>query len=493
MNILDLTIKELHAKLLAKEISAKELADFYLSRIEKFEPELKAFIKTTPDIALESAKSVDKKISTDKTINPLAGIPASIKDVIVTKDVESTGGSQILKGYVPPYNATVIENLIDQDYVLMGKTNCDEFAMGSSTENSGYFVSKNPWDKSRVPGGSSGGSAVAVAAGLSHYSLGTDTGGSVRQPASLCGVVGLKPTYGRVSRYGLMAMASSLDQLSMFGRRVDDVEEILKAVEGEDIKDGTSSQRPSKFKALDLAGNLKGIKIGVPKEYFAEGLDKEVEQVVRQAIDKLGELGVEIKEISLPNFEYALATYYIIMPAEVSSNMARYDGIRYGNSAVDGKAKFEDMADLYKENRSQFLGDEVKRRIMLGTYVLSAGYYDEFYGKAQKVRQLIKQDFAKAFADVDVIAGPVTPTPAFKLGEKTDNPLSMYLEDIYTVPANLAGVPGMSVPAGFVEKENKKLPVGLHLIGNWWEDYKLFEIARQLESALNINNIKPQL
>jgi len=493
MEILDLTIKELHEKLMSKEISAKELADFYLSRIERHDPELKAFLKTTPELAMETADNVDKKIASEKTVNTLAGIPASIKDVIVTKGVESTGGSKILEGYVPPYNATVIEKLIDNDYVLTGKNNCDEFAMGGSNENSAYGPSMNPWDISRVPGGSSGGSAVAVAAGMSHYSLGTDTGGSVRQPASFCGIVGLKPTYGRVSRYGLMAMASSLDQCGIFGRRVDDVEEILKAVEGEDIKDGTSSQRPSKYKALDLAGNLKGMKIGVPKEYFAEGLDKDVEEVVKKSIDQLAGLGAEVKEISLPNFEYALATYYIIMPAEVSSNMARYDGIRYGNSAVDGKAKFEDMAELYKENRSQFLGDEVKRRIMLGTYVLSAGYYDEFYGKAQKVRQLIKQDFAKALADVDVIAGPVATNPAFKLGEKMDNPLSMYLEDIYTVPANLAGVPAMSVPAGFVQKDNKKLPVGLHLIGNWWEDYKLFEIAKQLEESINIYKEKPQI
>ena len=500
MDILDSTIKELHQQLVDKKISAKELADFYLSSIKDHDGEIKSYLKVTGEEAKAMAKKVDDKIKHGEAIEPLAAVPAGIKDVIVTKDVVSTGGSKILENYVPPYDATVIKKLKESDYVLLGKNNCDEFAQGSSTENSGFFATKNPWDLSRVPGGSSGGSAASVAAGLAHFSLGTDTGGSVRQPAALCSVVGLKPTYGRVSRYGLMAMASSLDQCGILARRVDDVEQVLRVIEGEDPLDATSATRPSKYKAFDLAGSLQGIKVGVPKEYFTKGLDKSVEKIIKDSIKKLEELGAEIREVSLPNFEYALATYYIIMPAEVSSNMARYDGIRYGKSEIrNPKSEIKDLEELYKANRSKYLGDEVKRRIMLGTYVLSAGYYDEYYGKAQKVRQLIRQDFAKVLEEVDVIAGPVTPTPAFKLGEKTDDPLAMYLSDIYTVPANLAGLPAISVPAGFASPEPSrgaasnsiKLPVGLHLIGNWWEDYKLFEVARLFEEATEVYKQKP--
>lgn len=519
MDILNLTIKELHEKLVNKEISATELADFYLSRIKDYDGEIKSYLNVTGDMARETAKKIDESPPSPEATegrqdaSALAGIPGSIKDVIVTKGVTSTGGSKILENYIPPYDATVIKKLKESGYILLGKNNCDEFAQGSSTENSGYGLTKNPWDLSHVPGGSSGGSAAAVAAGLAHFSLGTDTGGSVRQPAALCGVVGLKPTYGRVSRYGLMAMASSLDQCGILARRVDDVEQVLRVIECEDSLDATSSTRPSKFKAFDLAGSLQGIKVGVPKEYFTKGLDKQVEQIIKKSIDQLAELGAEIREVSLPNFEYALATYYIIMPAEVSSNMARYDSIRYGVSkAQSSKSKDQNLEDLYRLNRSEFLGDEVKRRIMLGTYVLSAGYYDEYYGKAQKVRRLIRNDFAKVFEEVDVIAGPVTPTPAFKLGEKTDDPLAMYLEDIYTVPVNLAGLPAISVPAGFktqkrsrkelaefrgrektLTKPNTILPVGLHLIGNWWEDYKLFEVARLFEAATQVYKVKCEI
>jgi aspartyl-tRNA(Asn)/glutamyl-tRNA(Gln) amidotransferase subunit A len=524
MEILDLTIKELHEELVAKKISARELADFYLSRMKDYDGDIKSYLKVTEEEAKEMSDKADDTLRQAQGDSMLTGIPGSIKDVIVTKDVISTGGSRILENYIPPYDATVVKKLKEQDYVLLGKNNCDEFAQGSSNENSGFGPTKNPWDLSRVPGGSSGGSAASVAAGLAHFALGTDTGGSVRQPAALCSVVGLKPTYGRVSRYGLMAMASSLDQCGVFARRVDDVEQVLRVIEGEDALDATSSTRPSKFKAFDLAGSLKGIKVGVPKEYFTKGLDETVEKIVKDSISKLEELGAQIKEVSLPNFEYALATYYIIMPAEVSSNMARYEGIRYGKSVatlrqaqgdkedVMVSLSNHDLEDLYKANRSKFLGDEVKRRIMLGTYVLSAGYYDEYYGKAQKVRQLIRQDFAKAFADVDVIAGPATPTPAFKLGEKTADPLAMYLSDIYTVPANLAGLPAISVPAGFITQRRSSkelaefrgrektltqpdttLPVGLHLIGNWWEDYKLFEVARLFEAATEIYKEKPSL
>lgn len=491
MDILNLTIKELHEKLVAKEISAQELTQFYADRIDQYESSLNAFNAVNKDSALALAREADECLAQGES-TPLTGIPGSIKDVIVTKDIPSTGSSKILENYMPVYDATVVEKLKEQHAVVLGKNNCDEFAMGSSTENSAHGVSKNPWDTSRVPGGSSGGSAVAVAAGMSHFSLGTDTGGSVRQPASLCGVVGLKPTYGRVSRYGLMAMASSLDQCGIFARRVDDVEQVLRVIEGKDEKDSTSHEQPSKFKALNLAGSLKGLSVGVPNEFFAEGLDPQVKLITKQSIDILEKLGAEIKEISLPNFEAALATYYIIMPAEVSSNMARYDGIRYGASVV-GEKQVEDLEELYKANRSTFLGEEVKRRIMLGTYVLSAGYYDQYYSKGQKVRQLIKQDFAKAFEKVDVIAGPVAPSPAFKLGDKTSDPLTMYLEDIYTVPVNLAGLPGISVPAGFAEEAGKKLPVGLHLIGKWWEDYTLFEVGKLFEQEVGLYTQHPQL
>ncbi len=467
-----MTIKELR-----EENLGEKAVDFCVNQIERHDKKLNSFLTV-----------VEKPTVSSKGL--LSGVPIAIKDVIVTKGVRSTGGSKILENYIPPYNATVVNKLDDEGYTLIGKTNCDEFAQGSSNENSAYGPVKNPWDTSRVAGGSSGGSAAAVAANMCHAALGTDTGGSIRLPASFCGVVGIKPTYGRVSRSGAMAMASSLDQIGVFARRVDDVREVLSVIEGEDELDATSNSKETfRQDRGDKLKNMSGIKVGVPKEYFAEGLDLEVEKLIRDGISKMEEMGAEIKEISLPNSKYALATYYIIMTAEVSSNMGRYDGIRYGVSEIqNSKFNIRHLEDVYKTNRSEFLGEEVKRRIMIGTYVLSAGYYDQYYARAQKVRRLIKQDFEKAFEEVDIIAGPVAPTPAFKLGEKTSDPLTMYLSDIYTVPVNLAGLPALSVPAGLT---GDRLPVGMHLIGKWWEDYGILDIAERFETATEYYKNKP--
>jgi len=473
------TIRDLSEGIKNKKISSVELVNFYLDRIRKYDVEFNSYLTVNEDCMKGSDTS---KQSQNKSL--LFGIPAGIKDVIATKDIRLTGGSKILENYISPYDATVVGKLNEVGYVLLGKHNCDEFAQGSSNENSGYGPVKNPWDKSRVPGGTSGGSATAVAAGFCHYALGTDTGGSIRQPASYCGVVGLKPTYGRVSRYGLMSMTSSFDQCGVLSRRVEDAKEVLRVIEGEDTLDATSAQAPEMEDKLET---LKGVRVGVPKEYFTDGLNEGVKKIIESAIGKFEELGASIVEVSLPNFQYALATYYITMFAEISSNMARYDGVRYGISQVDNKG-LGDLEDLYRANRA-LLGEEVKRRIMLGTYVLSSGYYDAYYGKAQQVRDLIIGDFRKVFDNVDVLAGPVAPTPAFGIGEHLSDPLAMYLEDVYTVPVNLAGLPALSVPAGFVSG----LPVGLHLIGKWWEDDKLLEIARMYEIATEYYKQRPKL
>ncbi len=481
MNILNLTIKELHKKYVAKELTPQEVTNFYLKRMEEHK-ELNAFITETPELAIQQAKG---KLISD---SPLSGVPASIKDVIVTKGVKSTGGSKILKNYIPPYNATLVNKLENAGMVLLGKNNCDEFAQGGSNENSAFGPVKNPWDTSRVSGGSSGGSATAVSAGLVHYAIGTDTGGSVRQPASYCGIVGFKPTYGRVSRYGMMAMGSSLDQAGVLARHVADAKEVFSVIEGEDIKDATSKS-VSNITAKQ-GTNMSSIRVGVPREYFGDGLDNKVKSRIEESINVLKNLGATIIDISLPHFKDALSAYYIIMPAEVSSNMGRYDGIRYGVSQGVGVQKPEaSLEELYKANRSEGLGSEVKRRIMLGTYVLSAGYYEAYYARAQKVRQLIKQDFENAFKEVDVIVGPTAPTPAFEIGSKSNDPLSLYLEDIYTVPVNMAGLPAISVPAGFVDK----LPVGLHIIGKWDEDYKLLDIAEAFEKETGFYKEQPNL
>lgn len=445
-NITFLTLTETLEALKRKDFSEEELNKAYLERIKTLNPKLNSFLKINEDIS---------------------GIPAGIKDIIITKGITTTAGSKILSNFIPSYDATVIERLNSEGVGVIGKTNMDEFAMGSSGENSAYRITKNPWDLTKVPGGSSSGSAVAVAADLCTFSLGTDTGGSIRQPASLCGVVGLKPSYGRVSRYGAIAMASSLDQIGPFGKTVGDVRKVLEWISGPDGYDSNCINSGFKAKNLEFR---KGIKIGIPKEYFGEGLDKEVESIIKKAIEKLEELGAEIVEISLPHTEYGVAVYYIVMSSEVSSNLAKFDGIRFGGT------------------RDKF-GAEPKRRIMLGTYALSSGYYDDYFAKAAKVRTLIKKDFTNAFEKCDVIVGPVSPTVAWNLGEKVDDPLKMYLSDAYTIPASLAGIPGLSIPCGF----SKGLPVGLQILGKYMDEETILDVGEVYEQVTNWHKEKPKL
>ena len=463
------------------------MTEDYFAKIEKKDPEIKAYISLNKEFALDKARSVDKKIKAGKEIDLLAGIPCSIKDVICTENIKTTAGSRVLENFISPYDATAIKKIKEDDAVILGKNNCDEFAMGASTENSGYQVTKNPHDTSRVPGGSSGGSAASVAADMCVYSLGSDTGGSIRQPASFCGVVGLKPTYGRVSRYGLIAMASSFDQIGPIAKNVEDAAIVLSRISGKDRFDSTTVETVPKNYEDGLGKNIKGLRIGVPKEYFSgEGLDKDVREKIEDGIKKFEKLGAKIQEISLPSADFALATYYIIMPCEVSSNLARFDGIRFGQSVgAESEKTGEDLnlLDIYLKSRARYLGKEVKRRIMLGTYALSAGYYDKYYAKAQKARALIRKEFAEAFDKVDVIAGPTSPTAAFKIGEKTARPLEMYLADIYTVTANIAGIPAISFPCGSVKMESKELPVGLQLMGKWFGEETLLNAAHVFENS----------
>jgi aspartyl-tRNA(Asn)/glutamyl-tRNA(Gln) amidotransferase subunit A len=422
---------------------------------------------------MAKAKEVDEKIHKQEPISPLAGIPAAIKDVLSTDGVETTCGSKILAGYVPPYSATVVDRLKANDMVMIGKANCDEFAMGSSTENSGYYPTCNPWNLRTVPGGSSGGSAASVAAGQAIYSLGTDTGGSVRQPASFCGVVGMKPTYGRVSRYGLIALASSLDQIGPFTKDVTDCALVMNAICGHDPLDSTSARVDTPDYTKSLVNDVKGLRIGVPKEYFAEGMEPEVRDAIEKSIRQMESLGAHVEEMSLPHSSYALATYYLIQPSECSSNLAKYDGARFGYRTPGA----EDILTMYRKTRSEGFGKEVKRRIMLGTYALSSGYYDAYYLKAQKVRTLIRQDFEKAFAEYDVLLAPTSPTVAFEFGAKTDNPLQMYLSDICTIPINLAGIPGLSIPCGF----SNGLPIGLQILGKPFSEDIMLRVAYTFE------------
>jgi len=455
MELFKYTAHQLHEKLISKEVSAVELTKAVLARVDAVEKDVKSYITQTRDRALTQAEAVDAKIKQGQTINMLAGIPGALKDNICTQGTKTTCGSQILAEFVPPYNATVVEKLISADTVIIGKANMDEFAMGGSTENSGFFTTHNPWDLTTVPGGSSGGSAAAVAAGQAIWALGSDTGGSIRQPAAYCGLVGMKPTYGRVSRYGLVAYASSLDQIGPITRDVTDCAHVLNIICGHDAKDSTSINTIVPDYTQALINNVKGLKIGLPREYFVSGMDPEVERAINKAIEQLVALGAEYKEISMPHTEYALSAYYMLAPAEASSNLARYDGVSFGRR-VEGT----DIIDMYKKTRSAYLGAEVKRRIMLGTYALSAGYHDEYYLKALKVRTLVKQDFDKAFANVDVIITPTAPTTAFKIGEKANDPLAMYLQDVCTIPVNLAGVPAVSIPCGFAAG----MPIGLQII-----------------------------
>ncbi len=473
-----LTISQANEGLKSKQFSATELTEAFLAQIEKREKDIHAYLTVTEDLALAQAEKIDEKISAGEEIGELAGIPCAIKDIILLEGVKCTAGSKILENYTAPYDATVIQKLKKAGAVFLGKTNMDEFAMGSSTENSAFGPTRNPRDLQRVPGGSSGGSAAAVAAEECIFSLGSDTGGSIRQPASFCGVVGLKPTYGAVSRFGLMAMASSLDQIGPFARNVKDCKIIFDAIKGRDPKDSTSAVLSQE---VEWKLDIKDLKIGLPKEYFAKGIDPEVEKLIRRAIKKLADGGAQIKEISLPNSEYALACYYIIMPSEVSANLARYDGIKYGASATtNDQLPTTNLLDVYLKTRGHYFGAEPRRRIMLGTYTLSAGYYDAYYLKAQKVRTKILQDFQKVFEQVDVILTPTSPTPAFKIGEKVDDPIKMYLSDIYTVPINLAGLPALSMPCGNIGQ----LPVGLQIIGKHFSEDLIFKVAQVFEKLL---------
>ena len=465
-----LTLKNFHENLKTKKVSSIELTEEILSRIRKFESKIDAFITIDSDLALDQARKADRLISENQEISTLHGIPMSIKDIIVTEDIKTTCASKVLEDFKPPYNATIVNKLLDKRVVVVGKTNMDEFGMGSSTENSAFKVTKNPWNLNKVPGGSSGGSAAAVSAGLSTYSLGSDTGGSIRQPASFCGVVGMKPTYGRVSRYGLIAMASSLDQIGSITRTVEDAAVILRNISGYDPKDSNCVNRKVPDFTQSLTKEIKGLKVGIIKESFSEGVDTKIKEKVEDAIKGLENLGAHVQEISLKNSNNGVAVYYLIMPSEVSSNMARYDGVRYGY----GREKF---------------GDEVKRRIMLGTYALSSGYFDAYYLKAAKVRTLIINEFKEAFRKVDVIVGPTTPTTAFNIGEKTKDPLEMYLSDVFTVVQNLAGLPAISIPCGFVDG----MPVGLQITGDHWQEEKILNVAHVYEQSTNWHKEKPKL
>lgn len=481
-------IRDLHNKLVAGEITAAGLAERYFHAIEAKDPEIGAYLTLLKEDALKEAALVDERLKRGETIDLLAGIPGAIKDNICMTGIRTTAGSKILDNYIAPYDATVIGKLRGVSAVLLGKTNMDEFAMGSSTESSAYQKTKNPADTERVPGGSSGGSAAAVAAGEAVWALGSDTGGSIRQPASFCGVVGLKPTYGRVSRYGLLAMASSLDQIGPFGTSVEDVAIVFSRIAGADSFDATTApaDNAKPFEEY-LTGDIAGLRIGVPKEYFSESLDSRVRKTAEAALERFKSLGATVKEIALPHSSYALPVYYILMPSEVSSNLARFDGIRYGLSVrqpADQKDSSEatgTLLETYLDTRRHGFGAEVKRRIMLGTYTLSAGYYDAYYRKAQKVRALIRKDFEEAFKDVDLIFSPTTPEAAFRFGEKTDDPLKMYLSDIYTVTANLAGVPAISFPIGTIEEDGKKLPLGGQLMGKWFDEETLLRAADAFE------------
>lgn len=474
-----LTLKSASEQLKAGEMSSVEIVDDCLERIDKRDKDINAYLTVLSDDAKKAAKDADERRKSGRVASEIDGLPIAVKDVICTKGIKTTAASKILENFVPPYDATVVKKLKDAGAIIIGKTNLDEFAMGSSTENSAFKTTKNPWDKKRVPGGSSGGSAAAVASDMCIAALGSDTGGSIRQPASLCGVVGLKPTYGTVSRYGLMAMASSLDQIGVFAKTVGDAEILYNIIAGYDPMDSTSVKSEIRNACLAKGGakfetNSK-FKLGIPREYFGEGLDAGVKKIIEDSIEKLKKEGNEIIEISLPNAEYALEVYYIIMFVEVSSNLARYDGIKYGHSTKEAK----DLIEVYFKSRAEAFGDEAKRRIILGNYASSAGYIDQYYAKAQKVRTLVKKDFDDAFKKVDLILGPVSPTTAFKIGEKTDDPLTMYLSDIYTISINLAGVPAMSVPAGLSDG----LPVGLQIIGPAFSENNIFTLGKLYERS----------
>src|SRR6266436_4507111 len=480
-----LTAHELGARYRSGEATPTQAATEYLARIEALDPEVRAFLTVTREDALRRAAEADARFRAGTPRGPLDGVPVAVKDVLCTREIRTTCGSKILERFVPPYDATAVARLLEAGAVLLGKLNMDEFAMGSSTENSAFFPTRNPWDLTRVPGGSSGASAAAVAASLAAAALGTDTGGSIRQPAAFCGDVGLKPTYGRVSRYGLVAFASSLDQIGPLTKDVEDAALVLRAIAGHDPLDSTSVDVPVPDYRAELDRGVEGLRIGIPAEYFIEGLDPEVEAAVRAAIQVLEKLGARSEPVSLPHTEYGLAAYYLIAPAEASSNLARYDGVKYGLRAPRAR----DLIEMYSKTRAAGFGAEVKRRVMLGTYALSAGYYDAYYGRAQRVRTLVGRDFQRAFELVDVIVAPTTPSVAFKFGEKED-PLQMYLNDLFTIPGNLSGLPGVSVPAGFTMAG---LPIGLQLVARAFDEATLLRVAHAYERAAGWHTRRPVL
>ena len=486
MDLIERTATEHLDAMRRGELTSEALTTAYINAIVQREPKVKAFLHVDDASALEQARAIDAKRRRGERLGKLAGVPVAVKDVLCTRGQPTTCGSKILENFVPPYDAHVITRLKDADAVIIGKTNMDEFAMGSSTENSAFQVTRNPWNPSLIPGGSSGGAAAAVAACETPLSLGTDTGGSIRQPASLCSVAGMKPSYGRVSRFGLVAFASSLDQIGPFGHDVRDVALLLEVIAGHDRRDSTSVDKPVPSYTETLEQPVKPLTIGYPKEYFSAGLEPEIEKAIRAAIDVYRSLGATVKEISLPRSPYAIAVYYIVATAEASSNLARYDGVHYGYRTKN----FDNMIHMYSRSRGEGFGMEVKRRIMLGTYALSSGYYDAYYVKALKVRRLIKEDFDNAFASCDAIVGPVTPTPAFKIGEKTSDPLAMYLSDIYTISANLAGIAGISIPCGFT---STGLPIGLQIMAAPFEEEKMLRIARMYEKATDWHKRRPKL
>ncbi|MQC25849.1 MAG: Asp-tRNA(Asn)/Glu-tRNA(Gln) amidotransferase subunit GatA [Chloroflexi bacterium] len=467
------------------DFSSRELTAAFLQRIEQLDGALQAFLHVAGEQALTQADQADKQRGENREAPPLLGVPLAVKDVLAVADMPATAGSRILEGFLPSYTATSVQRLLDAGMLVLGKTNTDEFAMGSSTENSAYFTTHNPWDLERVPGGSSGGSAAAVAGGLAPIALGTDTGGSVRQPAALSGVSGLRPTYGRNSRYGLIAFGSSLDCVGVLGRSVADIAILQNVMAGRDPKDASTSDRPVETAVLQKKADLKGLTIGVPNEYFIAGVQPAVEAAVRAAIQALADMGAAVREISLPHTEYALPVYYILAPAEASANLARFDGVRYGLRVKDA-----DVIEMFKRTRGEGFGPEVKRRIMIGTYALSAGYYDTYYGQAQKVRTLIQRDFEAAFEQVDLIAGPTTPTTAFRIGEHSDDPLEMYLQDVFTLPSSLAGIPGISVPVGFDEGG---LPIGMQLFAPHFAETKLLQAAHAYQMTTDWHLKRPSV
>ncbi|MDB5773507.1 MAG: gatA [Burkholderia sp.] len=480
------TLKELSALLRAKDISATELASLYLSRIKR--SDLNAFVHVDENLTLQQAAAADQRIAKSET-TPLTGIPIAHKDIFVTRDWRSTAGSKMLANYTSPFDAAVVEQFRNAGMVTLGKLNCDEFAMGSANENSYFGPVRNPWDKTAVPGGSSGGSAAAIAARLAPAATATDTGGSIRQPAAFCGITGIKPTYGRVSRFGMIAYASSLDQAGPMAQTAEDCALLLNAMVGFDERDSTSLQSDNEDFTRNLNSSLQGLKIGVPREYFGEGLAPDVEQAVRSALKEYEKLGATLVDISLPNTQLSIPAYYVIAPAEASSNLSRFDGVRYGHRA----GEYKDLADMYSKTRAEGFGEEVKRRILVGAYVLSHGYYDAYYLQAQKIRRLIAQDFQQAFSRCDVIMGPIAPTVAWDLGDKADDPVANYLADIFTLSTSLAGLPGMSIPVGFGQGEkNARRPVGLQIIGNYFNEAKLLNVAHQYQRATDWHVRKPE-